>query len=107
MEVALMDLVSAVGVLLGSLLLGGVKKYTGALDGKIGDVVKPLQPLLVATAGVVLPHVTGALGVTVDPTQLVTAPTATLAATVVTIGLREAAARVRKVTAGPQLAPTR
>lgn len=87
------DLLAALGVFAASAVLGTVKKYTAALDGRIGSAVKPLQPLLVAAAGIALPYATAALGIgSVDPSVFVTAPTATIAA----VTLREAARRLRR-----------
>lgn len=88
------DMVAALGVALSAAVLEWLKRRTSALDGKIGSVVRPVQPALIAVVGVAAPHITGALGVTVDPAQLVTAPTATLAATVLTLGVREVGRRL-------------
>lgn len=86
------DLISVVGVFGGSALLGLMKKYTSLLDHRIGKAIKPLQPTLVAVAGIGLPYLTSALGISsVDPSVFVTAPTATVAA----VSLREVALRLR------------
>lgn len=91
MEQAIMDLISIGGALLGSALLGVTKKYTTILDGKVGNAIKPVQPILVGLAGVGLPYLTGALGIApVDPSVFVTAPTATLAI----VAMREANERL-------------
>lgn len=92
MEAALMDLISVLGVLAGSSLLGVTKKYTGILDGKIGNVVKPVQPVLIGLAGIGLPLLTNALGIAeIDPSMFVTAPSATIAM----VSMREGSRRVR------------
>ncbi len=92
MELALMDLISILGVLGGSSLLGVVKKYTGILDGKIGGAIKPFQPLVVMAAGIGLPYLTGVLGIAeIDPQVFVTAPSATLAIISLREGTRRAA----------------
>lgn len=93
MELALVDLLSAAGVFVASALFGTIKSRTSALDGKIGAFVKPVQPLLVAVAGIALPYASAALGIgTVDPSVFVTAPTATILA----VTMRETAARLRR-----------
>lgn len=93
MEMALTDLLATAGVFVASAVLGALKGHTSALDGKLGRIVKPFQPALVALAGFGLPAVTAALGIApVDPSVFVTAPTATIAA----VTLREAAARLRR-----------
>lgn len=76
-----LDPLAALGALAGSLLFATVKKFTGALDGKIGDVVKPLQPALIMGAGFALPLVSQALGLAgpVDPLSFVTSPLTTVA----------------------------
>lgn len=92
MEAQLTEAISTLGVLVASAVLGLVKRYTGALDAKLGRVVKPLQPVIVTVAGVVLPFVTDAIGLApVDPAGVVAAP----AAAVVAITLRELGARLR------------
>lgn len=92
MEGTFMDFMAALGTLAGSGLLGTVKKYTGILDGKIGSAIKPVQPLLVAAAGIGLPYLTQALGIgEVDPSVFITAPTATIAV----VSAREATQRIR------------
>ena len=75
-----MDFLSMIGVLAGSALLGTVKSYTSALDGKIGKVIKPFQPVILTLAGIGLPMATQALGIAdVDPAMFVTAPTTAIA----------------------------
>ena len=92
MEAALMDFISMLGVILGSALLGLTKKYTHILDGKIGGIVKPLQPGLLMAAGIGLPYLTQRLGIgAVDASMFVTAPTATIAM----ISFREGTRRLR------------
>lgn len=92
MEVALMDFITILGVLAGSSLFGVMKKYTRILDGKIGDIVKPMQPVVIMAAGIGLPYLTQALGIgEVDPQMFVTAPSATIAM----ISLREGTRRLR------------
>lgn len=92
MEAALMDLISVAGVLGGSALLGLVKKYTGTLDGKIGDFIKPVQPMVVMAAGIGLPYLSQALGIgEIDPQVFITAPSATIAM----VSMREGSRRIR------------
>lgn len=92
MEV-IMELLTAVGALVGSMALGATKKYTGFLDGKIGAVIKPVQPLLVLGASFLLPKAAVALGIApVDAAQFISAPTATLAV----VSAREALKRLRR-----------
>lgn len=87
-----MDFISILGVLAGSSLLGGVKKYTRILDGKIGEIVKPMQPVAIMAAGIGLPYLTQALGIgAVDASMFVTAPSATIAM----ISMREGTRRLR------------
>lgn len=91
MELALVDLISIIGVSLGSLLLGVMKKYTAILDGKIGGVVKPFQPILIMAAGIGLPLLTNLLGIgTIDPQMLITAPSATI----LVVSMREGSRRI-------------
>lgn len=93
MDAAVSELVAVLGVAVASSALGLVKHYTSALDGRVGGAIKPLQPALVALAGVALPYATAALGIApVDPAVFVTAPTATIAA----VTMREAAARLAR-----------
>jgi hypothetical protein len=82
LDPALLDLVSAAGVVATSLALGFLKKHTGALDGAIGHLVKPVQPALLLAVGIGLPWLTAQLGIAgpVDPAVFVTAPTATVLA---------------------------
>lgn len=87
-----MDLISVLGVLGGSALFGVMKKYTGALDGKIGNVIKPFQPVAIMAAGIGLPFLTNALGIAeIDPQVFITAPSATIAM----VSMREGSRRVR------------
>ncbi len=87
-----MDLISMFGVLGGSALLGLMKKYTSALDGRIGGLVKPLQPVLLTVAGIGLPFLTQTLGIAeIDPQLFITAPSATIAM----ISIREGSRRLR------------
>lgn len=87
-----MDFLSILGVVAGSGLFGVVKGYTSLLDGKIGTVIKPLQPALLTLAGIGLPMATQALGITdIDPAMFVTAPTTTIAM----VSLREGVLRAR------------
>lgn len=75
----MVDFLSILSVVGGSALLGAVKQ-TSVLDGKIGQVIKPLQPALLTLAGIGLPMLTQSLGIAdVDPAMLVTAPTTTIA----------------------------
>lgn len=60
--------------------LGAVKKYTGVADTRIGKLTKPVQPLLVLAASVLLPALIHGTPNVPDPQQLVVAPTATLLA---------------------------
>lgn len=93
MDPAQLDPIAALGAFAGSLLFGALKKWTGALDGKIGAVVKPLQPALVMGAGFALPLLTSALGIAaVDPMAFVTAPLTTVAL----VSTREAYLRVTR-----------
>lgn len=74
-----LDPMAALGAALGSFALGLVKKHTTVLDGKIGRAIRPLQPLLVASAGLGLPYLTQALSIgAVDPATFVTAPLTTI-----------------------------
>lgn len=87
-----MDFLSMLGVIGGSMLFGTIKSYTGVLDGKIGSVIKPLQPALLTLAGIGLPMATQALGITdIDPAMFITAPTTTIAM----VTLREGMLRAR------------
>ncbi len=87
-----MDFLSILGVAGGSLLFGGLKELTSLLDGKIGKIIKPLQPALITLAGIGLPIAAQALGIAdIDPAIFVTAPTATI----VMVSIREAMLRVR------------
>lgn len=87
-----MDFLSMLGVIGGSMLFGTIKSYTGVLDGKIGSVIKPLQPALLTLAGISLPMATQALGITdIDPAMFITAPTTTIAM----VTLREGMLRAR------------
>ena len=95
MDTALLDVLAAGSAFLASAALGFTKKFTGALDGKIGTTVKPLQPLIVTAVGIGLPVLASALHLTTatpDASTFVTAPTATILA----VTLREVAARIRK-----------
>jgi len=60
--------------------LGAVKKYTTIADTAIGRVTKPVQPLIVLAASVLLPALIHGTPNVPDPQQLVVAPTATLLA---------------------------
>lgn len=94
MESAIMDLIAVGGTLLGSLALGFTKKWTGALDGKVGSVIKPVQPVVVMAAGLALPFLAGKLGLVSgvpDASTFVAAPTAT----VFTVALREVLSRIK------------
>lgn len=74
------------------MLFGTIKSYTGILDGKIGSVIKPLQPALLTLAGIGLPMATQALGITdIDPAMFITAPTTTIAM----VTMREGMLRAR------------
>ncbi len=87
-----MDFLSMLGVIGGSMLFGTIKSYTGILDGKIGSVIKPLQPALLTLAGIGLPMATQALGITdIDPAMFITAPTTTIAM----VTMREGMLRAR------------
>ena len=88
-----LDPFAALGAALGSLALGFLKKHTGALDGKIGRAIKPLQPLIVAGAGIGLPYLSNAIGLIseVDPMAFATAPLTTVAL----VSAREAVVRMR------------
>ncbi|KKN37820.1 hypothetical protein LCGC14_0759640 [marine sediment metagenome] len=87
-----MDFLSMLGVIGGSMLFGTIKSYTGILDGKIGSVIKPLQPALLTLAGIGLPMAAQALGITdIDPAMFITAPTTTIAM----VTMREGMLRAR------------
>lgn len=93
------ELAATAGAVLGSLALGAAKKYTGVLDGRIGEAIKPAQPLLVLGAAVLLPWLGQQIGVVPpDPQQFLSAPTAT----VLTIAAREG---LRRWTGGKRGAP--
>lgn len=86
-----LDPVAAIGATLGSMALGFLKSKTTILDAKVGAFVKPLQPLLVATAGIALPYATDRLGVDpVDPETLVSA----FATTLLLVTAREGFSRI-------------
>lgn len=92
-----LDPISALGALIGSALLGVVKKHTSALDGRIGSAIKPLQPLLVYAAGLGLPLAANALGIApIDPAAFVTAPATTLALVSLREGYERATGRKRR-----------
>jgi hypothetical protein len=73
-------LITALTGLASSFLLGLFKSSTGALDTKIGAAIKPVQPLIILGLSAALPLIIHATGITgsLDPTQLVNAPTATI-----------------------------
>lgn len=86
---ALVDFLSLLGAFGGSFVLGAAKKYTSVFDGTIGRAIKPVQPLLVAGAAMLLPRIGEALGiVSPDAAQFVSAPTATIIAVSAREGLR-------------------
>lgn len=94
-----MDFLSMLGVVGMSSLFGVVKSYTRAMDGKIGAVIKPFQPVLIALAGIGLPFLTQALGLgDIDPAVFVTAPTTTIAI----IAMREGRLRAQGKKKKPQ-----
>lgn len=74
--------------------LGAVKKYTGAADTWVGRKIKPVQPLVVLAASILLPALIHGTPNTPDPQALAVAPTATL--------LSVAAAEVLRRMAGPR-----
>jgi hypothetical protein len=75
-----LDPIAGLGALGASALFGLVKKYTRVLDGKVGRVVKPLQPAIITATGIGLPFLTSLLGIApVDPAAFVTAPATTIA----------------------------
>lgn len=82
---------SAVGM---TLALGAVKKYTNAADSWVGSKIKPVQPLVVLAASVLLPALIHGTPNVPDPQALAVAPTATL--------LSVAAAEVLRRIAGPR-----
>jgi hypothetical protein len=93
METAIMDLIAIGGTLLGSLVLGITKKYTGVLDGAAGKLIKPVQPVVVLAAGLALPWLASKIGLVSgvpDASVFIAAPTAT----VITVALREALSRL-------------
>lgn len=93
MEAAMADLISTVGVLGASAALELLKPRLARLDARVLNAVKPLQPMILALAGVALPMATAALGVEpVDPSVFITAPSAT----VVAVSLREVALRLQR-----------
>lgn len=86
-----MDFLAALGVVGGSAFFGTLKSYTSILDGKIGKVIKPLQPALLTLAGIGLPFLTQSLGIMeIDPAVFVTAPTTTIAMVTMREGLLRA-----------------
>jgi hypothetical protein len=92
-----LDPFASLGAVLGSAALGLLKAHTSILDGKLGAVVKPFQPLLVLAAGIGLPYATAALGIApLDPTAFVTAPLTTLALISLREGWERAAGRKRR-----------
>lgn len=58
--------------------LGAVKKYTTIADTWVGQRIKPVQPLIVLAASVLLPALIHGTPNTPDPQALAVAPTATL-----------------------------
>lgn len=86
------DVFAALGVALASAGLGFVKKYTTLLDNKLGAVVKPVQPLVIAAAGVALPWLSTYVDVGgLSAETLVTAPTSAL----LVVAAREATQRIQ------------
>lgn len=64
-----------------SALLGLVKRVTGIADGKLGPIIKPVQPLVVAALAAGVPLIANQLGVSfgIDDAQAVAnAPAAAL-----------------------------
>lgn len=60
----LVDLTAWVTGLGASLVWGAAKKWTGALDTKVGHAIKPVQPVLVGALAVALPFLSNAIGIT-------------------------------------------
>lgn len=83
------------GAVAGSAVLGFLKQQTYVLDGRIGQFVKPAQPLLVALASVGLPLLGNAIGLSDVPSADVftSAPTSTLLTVVAREGWRRFSAR--------------
>jgi hypothetical protein len=82
-----------------SAALGVIKKYTALLDTALGKVIKPIQPVIVAGLGLVLPWLATQLGLAEVPAAdiVASAPVATVA----TISFREILKAVRKALAPP------
>ena len=80
--------------ILGSIILGAVKRNTTLFDSKIGDFIKPVQPAIVFGLSIGLPLLGNAIGITdiPDATVFANAPTATLVA----ITAREIFKRLQK-----------
>lgn len=78
-----MEQLLAVGLgIASSAILSLVKRLTGIADGKIGPIVKPVQPLLVAAIAAGLPILASKIGISVgltDAEAIASAPTAALA----------------------------
>lgn len=91
MESGFFNLATFAATFAASAALGFTKKYTSALDGSFGKIVKPVQPLLVTAAGIGLPLLANAIGIgQVDPNAFMAAPTATIVA----VSLREVLKRL-------------
>lgn len=76
-----------------TLALGLAKKYTGVADTWIGGKIKPVQPLVVLAASVLLPALIHGTPNTPDPAALAVAPTATLLSVAAAEILRRFASR--------------
>lgn len=57
-----------------------IKTKTDWMDGKIGAVLKPIQPVIAMAASLIFPWIAVHTGIVADPQSFAAAPTATIAA---------------------------
>lgn len=98
----MLELFTLLSGLLASTVLGVIKKQTTLLDHKIGEFVKPLQPIVVLGVSVALPLLGDALGIANLPTAEVFA--AAPATTLAMVAARESLKRLKKNSAAKQAA---
>ncbi len=96
----MVELITLLSGLVASTLLGAIKKQTTLLDRKIGEFIKPFQPIVVLGVSIALPMLGDALGIANLPTAevLAAAPATTLAM----VAARESLKRLKKNGAAKQ-----
>lgn len=77
------------GSVVGSAILGTIKKFTPIFDSSASQVIKPFQPILVTAFGILIPVLAQAFHFTADPNALTTAFIAAPLGTILAITIRE------------------